>query len=328
MAVVDVPEPGRPGPGEAVVRPEVVGICGSDFNLFLGEVGTEFPLVQGHEVCAIVDEVGPGCEGVRPGDRVAIWPVLSCGECYPCSVGRGNACSHIRILGVHLGGALQERLLLPAAQLFPVGDQEPEIAALIEPISIGVRAAGRARIAAGERVAVLGAGPIGQAVTLAARDRGAEVLLVDRIESRLELGGVLGADILVAGEGTDVVAGIRDWSGGEGPPVVVDATGVAELIQAAVRAVATAGRVVVVGISEDVVEVAVGSLVFRELDLLGVSCASAEEFAAAVELVDRNRRLAAGLVTHGFPFEQAPEGLVYALEHPGEVMKAVIRMEA
>ena len=188
--------------------------------------------------------------------------------------------------------------------------------------------AGRARIDEGERVVVLGAGPIGQGVTLAARDRGASVLLVDRIASRLEHGGLLGADVLEVGDGADLVGEIRDWSGGEGPPVVVDATGSAKLIQAAVHAVATAGRVVVVGISEEVVEVAVGSLVFRELDLLGVSCCSAEEFAAAVALVDRNRELAAGLVTHEFPFEQTPDGLTYALEHPGEVMKAVIRMEA
>jgi L-gulonate 5-dehydrogenase len=327
MAIAEVPAPARPGEGEAIVRPETVGICGSDFHLFLGELGPLYPRIQGHEVCARVDEVGPGCGSLREGDRVAIWPVISCGECYPCSLGRGNACSRIRIVGVHTDGALQERLVLPASQLFPVGDEDPLVGALVEPVSIGVRTANRARLAAGERVVVLGAGPIGQGVTLAARDRGASVLLVDRIASRLEHGGVLGADVLDTSGGVDLVGAIREWSGAEGPPGVVDATGVAGLIEAAVAAVATAGRVVVVGISEDVVPVAVGSLVFRELDLLGVSCCSAEEFAAAVGLVERNRDLAAGLVTHEFPFEQAPEALVYAMEHPAEVLKAVIRME-
>jgi L-gulonate 5-dehydrogenase len=326
MAMAEVEAPGPPGRGEAVVRPEAVGICGSDFHIFLGELGPLFPLVQGHEVCAVVDEVGPGCEGLSEGDRVAIWPVLACGECYPCSLGRGNACSRIRIVGVHTDGALQERLVLPATQLYPVGDEDPALAALVEPVSIGVRAANRARVAAGERVAVLGAGPIGQGVTLAARDRGASVLLVDRLASRLEHGGMLGADVLEARDGMDLAAAIREWSGGEGSPAVVDATGVAGLIETAVEAVAAAGRVVVVGISEDVVRVAVGSLVFRELDLLGVSCASSEEFAAAVELVGRNRERAAGLVTHEFPFEQAPEALVYAMDHPAEVLKAVVRL--
>jgi L-gulonate 5-dehydrogenase len=217
--------------------------------------------------------------------------------------------------------------VLPATQLFRVGDEDPSVAALVEPVSIGVRSANRARVAAGERVAVLGAGPIGQGVTLAACDRGAAVLLVDRLASRLEHGGMLGADVLEAHDGMDLAAAIREWSGEEGPPAVVDATGVAGLIETAVEAVATAGRVVVVGISDDVARVAVGSLVFRELDLLGVSCASAEEFAAAVELVGRNRERAAGLVTHEFPFERAPEALVYAMEHPAEVMKTVVRLE-
>jgi L-gulonate 5-dehydrogenase len=328
MAITDVPPPGRPGDGEVVVRPEAVGICGSDFHLFLGELGPLFPRIQGHEVCALVEEVGAGCDGLEPGDRVAVWPVIACGDCYPCSVGRGNACSRIRILGVHLDGALQERLLLPASQLFPVGDQEPAVATLVEPVSIGLRATNRARVVEGERVAVLGAGPIGQGVTLAARDRHAEVLLVDRVASRLEHGGVLGADVLEAGDGIDVAAAIREWSGGEGPPVIVDASGNASLIHAAVDAVAAAGRVVVVGISQDIVSIAVGSLVFRELDVLGVSCCSPEEFAASVELVDRNRDRARSLVTHEFPFERAPEGLAYAMEHPADVLKAVIRMEA
>jgi L-gulonate 5-dehydrogenase len=328
MAIAEVPAPGEPGQGEAIVRPEAVGICGSDFHLFLGELGPLYPRIQGHEVCAVVEEVGPGCGSLAPGDRVAIWPVMACGSCYPCSVGRGNACSRIRILGVHVDGALQERLRLPASQLFGVGDEPPPVGALVEPVSIGVRAVGRARVLHGERVVVLGAGPIGQGITLAARDRGASVLLVDRLASRLEHGGVLGADVLQADHGVDLAAAIREWSGAEGPAVVVDATGAASLIEAAVHAVATAGRVVVVGISEEVARVAVGSLVFRELDLLGVSCCSAEEFAEAAALVARNRERAAGLVTHEFTLEQAPEALVYAMQHPAEVMKAVIRLES
>ncbi len=327
MEVVEVPVPPAPGHGEVIVRPEVVGICGSDFHLFLGELGPLFPRIQGHEVSAVVDEVGPGCDDLTVGDRVAVWPVASCGRCYPCRIGRGNACTQIEILGVHRDGALQERLRLPASHVFPVGDQDPAVAALVEPVSIGVRAASRARVGAGERVAVVGAGPIGQAVCLAALDRGASVLLADRIPNRLEHGGTLGAEVVQVDEGSDLVGVIREWSGGEGPPVVVDATGSPEAIRTAVDAVAPAGRVVVVGISDLDVPIAVGSFVFKELDVLGVSCCSAAEFAEAVDLVGRRRDLLASLVTHEFPLERAPAALTYAMEHPVEVMKAVIRLE-
>ena len=146
MEVVDVPEAAAPAAGEVLVRPEAVGICGSDIHYFLGDIGTFedpsvlYPRIQGHEVAATIEEVGPDGPGhLRTGDRVAIWPVIACARCYPCSIGRGNACANINLVGIHFDGALQEQLVLPAEQVFPVGDLEPETAALIEPVSIAVR---------------------------------------------------------------------------------------------------------------------------------------------------------------------------------------------
>ncbi len=209
-----------------------------------------------------------------------------------------------------------------------MGDQDPALAALIEPVSIAVRAVVRGRVATGEHVVILGAGPIGQALALAATDRGASVLLVDRLESRLARGAASGADLLHVAAGDDLAAAVREWSGGDGPEVVVEATGVPELVQTAIELVAPAGRVVVVGLSSERAPVRVGDLPFREIDVLGVSCCSSGEFAEAVDLVGRRRDAAAGLVTHEFTLEQAPEAIAYAIEHPAEVMKAVVRLDA
>jgi L-gulonate 5-dehydrogenase len=258
---------------------------------------------------------------------VALWPVSACGRCYPCRIGRGNACAQISLIGVHADGALQEQLLVPAAQVFPVGDHEPALAALIEPVSIAVRAIVRGRVEARERVVVLGAGPIGQALALAATDRGASVLLVDTLAARLDRGETVGADVLLVSAEDGVVAAAREWAGGDGPEVVVEATGVAALVQTAVELVAPAGRVVVVGLSGERVPVRVGDLPLKELDVLGVSCCGAEEFAAAVDLVGRRREAAVGLVTHDFTLEQAPAAIAYAIEHPAEVMKAVVMLD-
>jgi threonine dehydrogenase-like Zn-dependent dehydrogenase len=335
MEVVDVREPAAPGPGEVLVRPQAVGICGSDFHYFLGDLGTIedastlYPRIQGHEAAAIVESVGPDCppELVR-GERVAIWPLQSCGTCYPCRIGRSNACVNISLIGIHVDGALQEQLVLPASQVFLVGDQDPELAALIEPVSIAVRTVERGRVAAGEHVVVLGAGPIGQAVALAALDRGASVLLVDTLQSRLDRGQALGAELLAVDADESPVHAAREWSGGGGPEVVVEATGVPELVQAAVELVAPAGRVLVVGLSSHDAPLRVGDLPLKELDVLGVSCCGAGEFAAAVDLVSRRRDVAATLVTHQFTIEQAPEAITYAMQHPAEVMKAVVRLDS
>jgi L-gulonate 5-dehydrogenase len=335
LEVVGIPEPGAPGPGEVLVAPEAVGLCGSDFHYFTGDIGTIddasslYPRIQGHEAAGTILDVGPDCPpGIVAGTRVALWPVEACGTCSACRVGRGNACVRLSLIGVHRDGALQERLVVPAEQVFPVGDQDPALAALVEPVSIAVHAVARGRVTAGERVVVFGAGPIGQALALAAGDRGASVLLVDTHASRLDRAAVIGAETLQVADGTDLSAAAREWGGAEGPEVVFEATGVPRLVQTAVELVAHAGRVVVVGLSADHAPVRVGDLPLKEIDVLGVSCCGAAEFAEAVELVGRHADVAAALVTHEFPLERAPEAMVYAMEHPAEVMKAVVRVDA
>ena len=153
MEVVEVPDPPDPGAGEVLVRPEAVGLCGSDFHYFIGDIGgiddpsTRYPRIQGHELSAIVESVGDGESGVQPGDRVAVWPLVGCGHCYPCTIGRGNACVNMSLVGIHRDGGLQDRLVVPSSQVFPVGDLGPTLTALIEPVSIAVRAIARGRVA-------------------------------------------------------------------------------------------------------------------------------------------------------------------------------------
>jgi L-gulonate 5-dehydrogenase len=327
MSVADVAEPAGPRPGELLVRPEAVGLCGSDFHYFHGHLGGAFPRVQGHEFSAIVEAAGEGCPpGLATGRRVAVWPLSACGECHACSIGRENACERISLIGIHSDGALQERLVVPAAQAIAVDDLDARLTAFIEPASIAVRTVVRGRVSAGEHVLVLGAGPIGQAVAIAALDRGAVVLVADRIESRLELARAYGCEVAVMAPGEDIAARARAWAGGEAPEVVVEATGAVEPMRMALGAVAQAGRVVVVALSGHDVPLPVGQLAFRELDLLGVSVCTAAEFAAAAALVKRWEHAVAPLLTHDFPLEQAPEAIAYASANPAEVMKAVVHL--
>jgi 2-desacetyl-2-hydroxyethyl bacteriochlorophyllide A dehydrogenase len=335
MEVVELPEPGEPAPAEVIVRPEVVGICGSDLHIFLGEMGPPeaadafFPRIQGHEACGIIEALGPGCpDRLRVGERVAIWPVQACGSCYTCRIGRGNACPNFELVGVHVDGALQEQLRLPATQVFPVGDQNAEVAALVEPISIGVRTAVRARIEPGERVVVLGAGPIGQAACLSAKERGASVLVVDPIDSRLEHAGRMGADLVTSSIGTAAVELAREWTNGEGPEVVIEAVGAPAAVESAVEMVASAGRVVVAGLSDKTVQLPITSLPMKEIDLLGASCCNASEFAEAVDLVGRRREIVGELVTHELPLERAPDAIAHAIAQPHDVMKFIVRVSA
>lgn len=330
MTVLERAEPSEPGPGQVVVAPEAVGICGSDYHFFAGELseaagGSQFPRVQGHEVGATVVAVGPRARSeLSVGQRVALWPLRACGRCYPCSVGRPNTCDNFELIGIHIDGGLQEQLVVPDAQVFPIDVDDPAVAALAEPTSIAVRAVNRSRVEVGERVVVLGAGPIGQCICLVARERGAEVLVVDLQESRLGLSREMGAETLVWTDAGAVVDAARRWGGEGGPPVAIDATGAPSAVRAMVDMVASAGRAVQVGMSGEEVTLRVGSLTEKELDLLGVSVCTGEEFGQAVGVVERNREVLARLISHRFELERAPEAVRFAMDNPTEVMKVVI----
>ena len=331
MQVVDRAPPTEPGPGQVLVRPEAVGVCGSDYHFLTGELvtppafGPQFPRVQGHEVGGTVLAVGTGVrEGISAGQRVAVWPLSSCGSCYACRSGRGNACPNFQLIGIHTDGALQSQFVVDAGQVFPVDDLTPEVAAFCEPISIAVHALQRGRVAAGEHVVAMGAGPIGQAVVLAARERGAEVLVTDLVPGRLELARRGGAQVLDLTQEQDVVGAVRAWAGPEGPELVVDCTGVPGAIRSGVDWVAPTGRMVIVGISHAEVSLPVNAFTDREIDVLGSTVCTAEDFAEAVVIAGRHAEQVSRLVTHRRPLEEAPAAIEHAMAHPGEVMKLVI----
>jgi threonine dehydrogenase-like Zn-dependent dehydrogenase len=329
MQILDLPDPHPPGPGEVIVHPDAVGICGSDFHFFAGELQifeeSPYPRIQGHEFTGTIEQLGLGAnDRLSEGDRVAIMPISSCGNCYPCRVGRGNVCDNFSLIGIHTDGGLQELIRVPDSQVFPIEADEPAVAALAEPVSIAVRSIHRSGISEGERVVILGAGPIGQAVHLLASERGATTLLVDRVQSRLDFGTANGAEALVWQDRDQVTDACREWSGGEGPPLVFDATGAPDPIRAAVDMAASAGRVVVVGMSGEEVPLRIGAFTEKEIDMLGVSCCGSGEFGEAVRFVESNREPLERLISRRFPLDRAPEAVGYAMENPGEVMKVVI----
>ncbi|HEX3803334.1 MAG TPA: alcohol dehydrogenase catalytic domain-containing protein [Solirubrobacteraceae bacterium] len=333
VAVVEREEPPAPGPGEVLLTPAAVGICGSDYHFFLGELsdeagGSQFPRVLGHEVGARIAALGPDCrDELAVGQLIALWPLIACGRCYPCRVGRPNTCDNFKLIGIHLDGGLQQQLVVRQDQVFPIAVGNATIAALVEPLSIAVQAVNRAGLEADEAAVVLGAGPIGQCITLVARDRGARVLAVDIEPSRLVPAAALGAETLVWTGAEATISTARQWAGSDGPPVVFDATGAATAVHAMLEMVSSAGRAVQVGMSNQEVSLRVGLLTEKELDMLGVSCCDSDGFAEAVEIAERNAPALARMVSHEFPLARFPEALRFAIENPTEVLKVVILSE-
>jgi L-gulonate 5-dehydrogenase len=310
---------------EALIGVEAVGLCGSDVHLYLGDHPySHFPVVQGHEFAGRVMSLPASYEGaIQVGQRVAVEPLLMCGTCFPCRRGRGNCCVNMRTFGAHVDGALSERIAVPVDLLYAVDDLSPELAALVEPVSIGLHAVNRSGLGAGGAVVVYGAGPIGQAILLAARDRGARVLVVDVEPARLALATELGAEAVVDPRVEKVEDRVADWTGGDGPVVVFEATGVPSVLRAAIDIVAPSGSVVVVGVQTEPVPIPPVLLTRKELTVIG-SRNNAGVFGDAVDLVRRNRDLAARLISHRVAFERAPEAFELAHGSPATTEKVTI----
>jgi L-gulonate 5-dehydrogenase len=325
VEISDAPELGPPGPGEVALDVAAVGICGSDIGMWAGtDPYSMFPVRQGHEFSARVAAVGPGVpDAVRLGRLYAVEPLLADHTCLACRRGHPNCCRNLRVFGAHLDGALAERLIVPAANLYDADDLTPELAAFVEPISIGLQMVTRSGIATGDQAVLFGAGPIGQAVLVAATDRGARLFVVDMLDSRLERARANGAERTFNARDDRVAAAIASWTIAEGPAVVFEATGASAVLRTAIDVVANSGTVVVAGTSGDDVSIPTLTLVRKEVNLLG-SRNSAGLYGEAVALVRRYRDRCESLITQRFALDEVQSSMEFAEANPALTNKMVV----
>jgi threonine dehydrogenase-like Zn-dependent dehydrogenase len=224
---------------------------------------------------------------------------------------------------VHLDGGLQQRLEVPASTVFGVGDLDPDCTAFVEPASVAVHALARGRLEPGERVVVFGAGPIGLATTLAAASAGARVTTLDPVPARRDLAKRLGAEHATWAPAQTV----SDEAGGDGPPLIVETSGEPEVLRHAIDLVSAAGRVVVVGMSSAAVPIRPGAFPEKEIDVVGSSCATAEDFRNAIKLVRANRASLAALFSHHFPLTRTAEAFEFAMNRPPDAIKVLVTVD-
>ena len=321
----DIREPGDPGPGEALLEIAAVGICGSDIGMWAAtDPYAAFPIRQGHEFSARIAALGAGYQGpLRVGQLCAVEPLLPDHTCIACRRGHPNCCRNLRVYGAHLDGALTERLIVPVENLFPADDLTPELAAFVEPISIGLQMVTRSGLAAGDQAVIFGAGPIGQAVQVAAADRGARLLSVDVVPGRLDRALANGAELAVNSRADDPAARIAAWTDGDGPAVVFEATGVGAVFRTAIDVVAHSGTVVVAGTSNDDVPIPSLTLVRKEMNLLG-SRNNAGVFGQAVDVVRRYRERCESLITQRYTLDRVPEAMAFGEANPASANKMMV----
>src|SRR5688572_24953657 len=271
IAVEERPDPVA-GPGQVVVEVIATGICGSDFHGYSGENGRRHPgQIMGHETVGRIRELGTDVVELRVGQLVTVNPVMSCHACPACLSGQEQWCSRRVVLGVapEIPAAFADRFVVPAGNVVPLPDEMPEeLGALVEPLAVGYHAVRRGQPVAGDRLLVIGGGPIGQACLLAARRLGIQALaLYDVSASRRELCARLGAAVIDPTDGNFVDA-VAAQLGGPAT-LVMDAVGISQTVADALAASGLGSRIVLVGMGSPQLGLAAYTLSTAERSLIG-----------------------------------------------------------
>ena len=313
-----------PRPGEALLRVRYAGICGSDLQTFAGtQPFATYPRVPGHEFSAEVVEVNGDAPHLAPGLLVTGNPYFNCGACYSCRRGLVNCCQDNQTMGVHRDGAFQEYLTMPVARLYPAAGTDPQIAAMVEPFSIGYHAMRRARVAGGQRVLVIGAGAIGMLTLVSARMAGADAWIADVIPERLQIARELGAVDAYDLRSTSIEEASAAATGGDGFDVVAEATGLPVSFLNAVRAAAFGGVVALIGNGTREVTFNQSALIRKELDVLG-SRNSLDAFAPLVSVLQEGTVDITPVRTSVRPFTETVSAMRDLREHPDRDVKVLL----
>ena len=315
------------GHDEVLVRPLRIGICGTDYHIFEGnQPFLDYPRVMGHELAVGVVEA-PAASGFAAGDICVVNPYLSCGECGACRKGKPNCCVKLAVLGVHRDGGMTGLLSLPPRNLIAGNGLSVDECAMVEFLAIGAHAVRRGAVGSGDRVLVIGAGPIGLGVGLFAALSGAEVTMMDRDQGRLDNAAELlplAGTILAAG---DVGALISKCTDGAGFDAAFDATGSRASIEAAFDYVANGGRYVLVSIVKGSISFVDSDFHRKELTLLGSRNATNEDFQRVIEAIKAGHAPSDKWITHRTSLQGAVRDLPNWATKKSGLIKAVIEVE-
>jgi len=315
-----------PGAGEVRIRVSHAGICGTDLHIYHGHMDNRVktPQIMGHEMSGVIEDVGEGVEGRRPGERVTVMPLYPCGDCPACAAGHGHICQRLKFLGIETPGAFQAFWTVPAFTVLPIPDAlSLETAALLEPLAVACHDVRIGAAKAGEYAVVIGGGPIGALIALVARENGARVLVSEINPYRLRLLAELGFETVNPLE-TDVAELVNARTGGAGADVVFEVTSSQAGAELMTKLPRTRGRIVVVGIFSKPPAVDLHRFFFRELQLFGARVYEREDFERAIALAAADRLPLSSLVTKVLPLSRLEYGF-RLMESGGDAMKILLR---
>ena len=314
--------------GEVLLKIVRAGICGTDYHIYSGlHPFLAYPRVIGHELAGVV-VTAPPASGWEVGQLAVVNPYLSCGTCHACRQGLLNCCMNISVLGVHRDGGMADFLSLPVGNLVPAGTLTPDQAGSVEFLAIGAHAVRRGGVHAGQRVLVIGAGPIGIGAAIFARIAGGQVTVVDRDPERLALVGDLTGITDRALADANLPQAVAKATGGDGFDVVFEATGNPASMEASFGHVAHGGSLVLVGLIKGSIAFSDPEFHRREMQVLASRNATRVDFDNVMGAMLTGEVDVSQLITHRTTLAGVATDLPHWAAHKAGLIKAMIEFKA
>ncbi|MDM4206232.1 Zn-dependent oxidoreductase [Klebsiella spallanzanii] len=300
----------QPAAGEVRVKVKLAGICGSDSHIYRGHNPfAKYPRVIGHEFFGVIDAVGEGVADKAIGQRVSVDPVISCGHCYPCSVGKPNVCTSLVVLGVHRDGGFSEYAVVPAKNAWLVPENVSDRhAVMIEPFTIAANVTGHVNPTDQDIALVYGAGPMGLTTIQVLKRvyRVKQVIVVDRIDERLQMAQRNGADWVINNSDEPLADTLK--AKGIQPTLIIDAACHPSILQEAVSLASPAARIVLMGFSTEPSQVVQQGITGKELSIFS-SRLNANKFPVVIAWLEQGLINPEELITHEFAYQDVVDAL-------------------
>lgn len=326
IAVTDTPKP-ETKEGEALLKILYGGICGADVASYTGnQPFTTYPRIPGHEFSAEIVSIPENDRGLKPGDVVTANPYFNCGECYSCRRGYVNCCTDNRTMGVQRDGSFCEYVSMPVERIYGGKGLSAKELALVEPFTISYHAVNRAPVKAGDRVLVVGAGPIGLFALIAAREKGAEVYVADILDGRLEKALGFGAKGVINSAKCDIVAEAMKITGGDGFDVCIEACGQSVTFLNCIDCAAFAGRIILIGNGKKETTFLHSILLKKELNVYGSRNSYPSDFKDVIDLIASGRVDVLKMVSDVYPMDRADEAFKALANNKGDLCKVLVKI--
>lgn len=318
---------------EVLVKLEYVGICGSDVHYLehgaIGDFVVDGDFILGHECAGTVTEIGPDVMNLQVGDRVALEPGCTCGQCEFCKSGKYNLCPDVEFLATPpYQGCLENYIAFPENMCFKLPENiSTKEGALVEPLAVGMHAANQGEVKLGDSVVILGAGCIGLVTLLACKAHGAtDITVVDVMQKRLDYAMKLGATRVVHAGEMDAVKEMEKITAGHGTDVVIETAGNKITIQQTAYLVKRGGRIVLVGMAaEDIIEYNFAKIMGKEASIASVF-RYRNIYPVAINAIADGIIDVSGIITHEFDFADTAKAFDFVIHNKNDVVKAVIKI--